>query len=206
MKKICIFLLILLFPIKGFTQEDKFVVLTFSVKDSYDKIVWEYFWITPFDSISTESSIPIKLTPFAADDSFEACLVDEKWQYATDMGGFIWYFKKLESDATFSQRLIYDNRKLLQRIKKKWELNGCRLDIKVYATPIKGNIHVCRQKYLEIGHNKTYYLYYTEDRIEYWPGFWETDRAKEIMEIDYGYIEFDLNWDYDLLFRKAKQE
>jgi len=202
MKKCVFILLILLLPIKGYTQGDEFVVLTFSVKNPNDKVTWEYFWITPFDSISEERSTPLCLIPFAANDRWEGSM--GKWQ-EFPLDSFKWYFTTTQGNLTPPQRLIVKNRKLIQTIKRKWELSGLSLEVKVYATPIKGNIHICRQKYLEMEYSKAYYLYYTEEPIEFWPGFWKTDEAKEIAGMDYGYFMYDMDIDY-VNIRKAKQK
>lgn len=202
MRKIVFILVVLLFPMKGYTQGDKFVVLTFSVKNPNDKVTWEYFWITPFDSISEKRSTPLDLISFAADDRWEGSI--EKWQ-EFPLDSFKWYFTTVQGDLTPPQRLIVKNRKLIQTIKRKWELSGLRLEIKVYATPIKGNIHICRQKYLEMEYNKPYYLCYTENPIEYWASFWKTDKAKIITGTDYGYFKFDMDIDY-VNIRKARQK
>lgn len=179
----------------------EYVVLTFSVKNPSDKLTWEYFWIVPFDSIMVKPyTTPLDLIPFAADNSWEGHF--GKWQDAP-LDNFIWYFKGLKFELTPSQRLIVKKRRHIQTIKRKWELSGFRLDIKVYVTPIKGNIHICRQKYMEMEYNKAYYLCYTEDPIEYWPGFWETEEAKEIAGTDYGYFMYDMDSDY-INIRKAR--
>ena len=202
MKKCILILLVLLFPIEGFTQVEEFVVLTFSAKRRpHDNITWEHFWIVPFDSISTKSyKIPIKLAPFATDDSW-ATRPGEKWQSFTLETDFIWFFKTTKSDFTPLQQMIVKNRKLIQTIKKRDELSDFCEDVKIYATPIKGNIHFCRQKYLEMEYNREFYLYYAEEPFEYWPEFWDTDEGELIAITDYGYINFDLNF-----YEKASQK
>ncbi len=194
MKKCILILLVLLFPIEGFTQVEEFVVLTFSAKRRpHDNITWEHFWIVPFDSISTKSYYtPFKLAPFAADDSWEGRFPEEKWQSFSIATDFIWFFKTTKRHFTPPKQMIVKNRKLIQTIKKK-KMSGSCEDIKIYATPIKGNIHFCRQKYLEMEYNREFYLYYAEEPFEYWPEFWDTDEAEIIARIDYSYINFDLN-------------
>ena len=202
MKKCILILLVLLFPIEGFTQVEEFVVLTFSAKRRpHDNITWEHFWIVPFDSISTKDyTTPFKLAPFAADDSWGPISPEDKWQSYNIETDFIWFFKRIKGDLTPPQQLIVKNRKLIQTIKKK-DMSGFREDVKIYATPIKGNIHFCRQKYLEMEYNREFYLYYAEEPFEYWPEFWDTYEAEIIARTDYSYINFDLNF-----YGKASQK
>lgn len=189
-------LVFFLLPIKGLAQSDKYVVLTFSVKNNIDKIPWEYIWIVPYDSISTESSKLFDLTPFAIDGDFEGS-PDHPWQSFSLSTSFIWYFKTIEDkNNSPSLCMIFKNRKVIQTIKKRWKHRRIQIEIKVYATPIKGNISFCKQKFLSKEHNREYNLYYTEELLEYWPEFWETPSSKIVLGCDYSHVEFDLGVDY----------
>jgi hypothetical protein len=188
-------LLFLLLPIKGLAQSDKYVVLTFSVKNNIDKIPWEYIWIVPYDSISTESSKLNELTPFAVNGDFEGA-PNHPWQSTSLSTSYIWYFKTInDEDNSLSLQMIFNKRKLVQTIRKQWNQRDYRQEIKVYATPIKGKISFCRQKYLSIKYSREYNLYYTENMLEYWNDFWDSPKSNDILGIDYSKIEYNLGAD-----------
>lgn len=194
----CIFtILILLLPVKALAESNKFVVLTFSVKRNIDKFPWEYFWIVPFDSIQTGFSLKQDLIPFAPDTDIEGDVINEKWQCSNLSTCFIWFFKTYERNRlnSLSKRIIFKNRKLIQKIREEWaQLDACK-DIRIYATPIKGEINVCKQYLLSQMYAKDYYLYYAEDTLEYWDDFWETSEAQKIISTNYSHIEYDLGVD-----------
>ena len=188
-------LVFLLLPIKGLAQSDKYVVLTFSVKNNIDKIPWEYIWIVPYDSISTESAKLYELTPFAVNGDFEG-MPNHPWQCTNLSTSYIWYFKTInDEDNSFSLQMIFNKRKLIQTIKKQWSQRNYRQEIKVYATPIKGKISFCRQEFLSTKYNREYNLYYTENTLDYWSDFWESPKAKFILGVDYSKIEYNLGLD-----------
>lgn len=176
----------LLLPINGLAQSDKYVVLTFSVKRNIDKIPWEYIWVVPYDSISNDYRNGFRIVPFAVDDLKEMDLLDNKCK-CLDMDRFVQFFCANVWDDSPSLDTIKKNRKLIQTKNVKWPQYKAYIKIKVFATPIQGNIKYCEQLYL-----KGYNLYYTEEILKYWPDFWETTKAKGLMEADYSNIEYDL--------------
>lgn len=195
--RVCIIALLvfLLPPIKGLAQSDKYVVLTFSVKNNIDKISWEYIWIVPYDSISTKSLKLDELTPFAVNGDIEG-MPNHPWQSTSLSTSYIWYFKTMNNeDNNLSLQMIFNKRKLIQTIRKQWNQVNYRQEIKVYATPIKGKISFCRQEFLYLMHNKEYNLYYTEDTLEYWSDFWESPKSKYILGTDYSKVEYNLDAD-----------
>ena len=124
-----------------------YVVLTFEMdrnKDTHGTFI--YYWIAEVDSISQASGLQLKpffLHEFYTSDQLETCCsgkpslmfaytTESKFEYKDG------YLEDLES----LRKLVKQNRRIIQKIKKSWS-NNYKEEVRVYATPINGNLCAC---------------------------------------------------------------
>ena len=204
MKRLGLFLLSLLWVLAGFSQSQKYLIVTYSVVGKVGKggigFVKDRNFIIPMDSIKIEYPIirsnlikKIPLYPFLLDEE------DAVWgaeYYAEQCLGGIFKLNLLIDRYLYQRspdlRMIKENRKLFQTVKKKNHIYQSRyLTIKIYLTPVIANICNCQ---LFCKPNTTLFYVITKGQIQIDPSFWNSKEWLEYVKyLDFSTADYELD-------------
>lgn len=182
MKKFGLFFL-LFFSVQSLSaQETPYCVVTFSETGRTVEGLTEYLWIIPLDESITSYHGRVKIYPFiVGEDVFlsDYEVVIPRRPYYLDM----MQFPRLRNHNSYVTT-IRQNRKLVQSIEYKYEGIKGKVRIKVYITPIKGNIEWTDVFPLNETSSIPARKVYFSNNFMYWEGFYNNkvlyDRIRKL--------------------------
>ena len=133
----------------GQSQEKKhYVVLTFEMdrnKDMHGTFV--YYWIAEIDTAKQIHELelhPLFLHDFTSRDQVDSCCSGKpSLIFAVTSESTFDFSKDYHNNLEELRKLVKQNRKNIQTIKKSWP-NNYKEEIRVYATPITGSLCECK--------------------------------------------------------------
>lgn len=155
MKNTVILLILLLLSLNGFAQnltEKEFVILTFESdrnKGLHKNTTYTYYWVATLEKHEKSNDykepriFSLFLYDFFGSEQLESCCLGKVSYPFTLTTGTEFNFPENYSDYLSDLRkLIKNNRKKIQVIKKKWK-EGYKEKVTVYATAVRGELCEC---------------------------------------------------------------
>lgn len=196
MKKLLYTILIILFSVNIYAQSVKEYVIVTIERQSNSSVHQSEtdYWITDIESWKSskeEVLYPLYLSGFTATDYDECCINKNLILFNVTSKESFDYKEGLLDSLKKLEKIISNNRKKVQTVKKKWK-TGKKENICIYLTPISGNFCFCKLSHKDdnskIGYDGSASIPVSD--FNYDNNFWESKISKGIMEFDYTSLPF----------------
>ena len=185
MKKILVLILLMTSSLYLLAQDKEYCVVTFSEKISPIGRKTNYHFVIPIDEINTKK--PVTIYQFIIG---EYSILQE---FGGDIPPDYFFFSKPKQHPCI--QCILQNRKLVETFTVKKDDSKYRKKIKVYLTPIKGNLEMLTTR---CGADTTDYIVYISDDFHFCDNFYHNEklfnylRYHPFVRVPYDYNELEI--------------
>jgi len=187
-------LLITLFTrVSAQNEQDSFVIVTIEMKSSSRLHPFESdYWVIPLTlwKDSEEEVIPLYIGGFSQTDINECCISDTLIMFNPSTNESFEFKRSFLESLNALRNSVIKKRRKVQTVRKKWD--GYKEGLSVYLTPIKGIFCLCEIKYKndnsKSGYKGKIAIPFGQTEIN--PGFWDTQKFKEIRRFDFSALPF----------------
>jgi hypothetical protein len=164
------------------TAEEGYVVITYERKRNKDQHgAQKFYWVVPVDSLSSKDATlsPLYCTGYSDEHLISCQQGDVTSIFTVDNSMNLESIEWIRNEARNLLNIIEKNKRLHQTIVKKWP-KGYKEEIKVYITPIQGNLASCFIS--ESDGNKINYsgmIYLPIGDATYFKSFWNSELVNE---------------------------
>ena len=186
MKKILVLILLMTSSLYLLAQDKEYCVVTFSEKISPIGRKTNYHFVIPIDEINSKN--PVTIYDFIIGDY---TILNE---YGENYPPDYFFFPKSEQHPCV--QCILQNKKLVQTFTVKYDDRKYKIKVKVYLTPIKGNLELLTSRY---GANSTDYCVYISNDFQFCDNLYHNEKLLNFLRhqpfetVSYHHNEYEIN-------------